>query len=350
MRIRLTRTAELLLPGAMLLCALLGRAEQALMCLAACMLGRLCTLCGAEGVRRAAGEVVSPARLRGAWTGAASFAVVAGIAAYLWGDAAWTWLFSAPPDAQLWAAGCAVGLCEALARLSEEHMYCAGQCGSAALSAFVRSALLAGGVLSGAVWAAGAAALGLIASLAVALGAAGSPLARPNAAALRRMPMAALRALLFPVPGLLAAAGFARTSATWAAAGYLIALGAYQCAAAPLRRSREESHGARAMLVVPAALACAAAPFLGEGMRAVATLTTFAAALGIAVYVAPTARGAGMALCLAAACVLLRLDYGPFIAPALAACALALLTPDVHEAILRARARRNLRARRKRAV
>ena len=49
MRMRLARRSELLTPLALLIPALAGREWEATALAAACALGRLCTLCGAEG-------------------------------------------------------------------------------------------------------------------------------------------------------------------------------------------------------------------------------------------------------------------------------------------------------------
>ena len=48
MRMRLARRSELLTPLALLIPALAGREWEATALAAACALGRLCTLCGAE--------------------------------------------------------------------------------------------------------------------------------------------------------------------------------------------------------------------------------------------------------------------------------------------------------------
>ena len=58
MRMRLSRRSELLVPLALLLPALAGRAETSAAAAAACTLGRLCTLCGAEGFRAAAAQEI----------------------------------------------------------------------------------------------------------------------------------------------------------------------------------------------------------------------------------------------------------------------------------------------------
>ena len=79
MRIRLARRSELFVPLLLLLPALLGRTREVAALAAACALGRLCTLCGAEGFRRAAAGEVSLRRTSGAWTGAllATFLLIA---------------------------------------------------------------------------------------------------------------------------------------------------------------------------------------------------------------------------------------------------------------------------------
>ena len=89
-----------------------------------------------------------------------------------------------------------------------------------ALSALLRAALLAGGAFCGFAWLAGAAAISALVALTLACAVGGNPFAAPNAAAVARQPAAALRALLYPLPGLLLLAGFWRAGAGWAAAGY----------------------------------------------------------------------------------------------------------------------------------
>ena len=109
MRMRLARRSELLTPLALLIPALAGREWEAAALAAACALGRLCTLCGAEGFRRAAAQEVSPSRVRGAWTGALLASLLLALAAYLYGPAVWTWLFAEPPQQGTWTALWCVG-------------------------------------------------------------------------------------------------------------------------------------------------------------------------------------------------------------------------------------------------
>ena len=133
MRMRLARRSELLTPLALLIPALAGREWEAAALAAACALGRLCTLCGAEGFRRAAAQEVSPSRVRGAWTGALLASLLLALAAYLYGPAVWTWLFAEPPQQGTWTALWCVGAALPLARLADEHLRAAGQLSRPAL-------------------------------------------------------------------------------------------------------------------------------------------------------------------------------------------------------------------------
>ena len=152
MRMRLARRSELLTPLALLIPALAGREWEATALAAACGLGRLCTLCGAEGFRRAAAQEVSPSRVRGAWTGALLASLLLALAAYLYGPAVWTWLFAEPPQQGTWTALWCVGAALPLARLADEHLRAAGQGGTALLSAFLRAVLLAASAFCGLAW------------------------------------------------------------------------------------------------------------------------------------------------------------------------------------------------------
>ena len=189
--------------------------------------------------------------MRGAWTGALLTALLLSAAACGYGPALWTWLLAAPPDGELWRALWLTGAALPLARLADEHLRAAGQSETAALSAFLRAALLAGGLLCGLGWAAGAAALSAVVALILACAVGGRPAAAPNAAALRAAPAALWRALLYPLPGLLLLAGFWRRGAGWAVAGYLLGLALWDCAATPFRRARGESAPLRLLLVAP---------------------------------------------------------------------------------------------------
>ena len=169
----------------------------------------------------------------------------------------------------------------------------------------------------------------------------GNPFAAPNAAAVARQPAAALRALLYPLPGLLLLAGFWRAGAGWAAAGYLLGQALYDCAATPFRRDRRESAGLHLLLILPAAALCALLPFL-PALRCAAALTAFAACAGLLAYAAPSPRAALSLLALAAACLspwLLPRFVG-WAAPLCAVLALAALPADIRELRLQRRARR----------
>ena len=340
MRMRLARRSELLTPLALLIPALAGREGEATALAAACALGRLCTLCGAEGFRRAAAQEVSPSRVRGAWTGALLASLLLALAAYLYGPAVWTWLFAEPPQQGTWTALWCVGAALPLARLADEHLRAAGQGETALLSAFLRAVLLAASAFCGLAWMADAAALCALLALTLACAVAGRPFAVPNAAAVARMPVAALRALLCPVPALLLLAGFWRYGSPWAASGYLLATALYACAATPFRRDERESAPARLLFAVPAAVFCALAPFAAFA-RPLAALTAFAALTGLSVFAAFAPRALLSALLLLAACLLTwLLPAAPFAAPLCALLALVALLPDMREALLRRRAAR----------
>ncbi len=342
MRMRLSRRSESFLPLALLIPVALGRAREAVAVCVALALARLCTLCGAEGFARAAAQEVSPRRVRGAWTGALLAGVALGTAAWRWGGGICAWQFARTPETEWWTGICLTGGLLALARLNEEYLHASAQRESASLSAFVRAVLLAGGVLCGGVWIAGAAALGWLVSLVVAWAVGGCPFAVPNGAALWQMPAACVRALLYPISGLLLLAGFWRRAGAWAAAGYLLGLAMYACAATPFRRSASESGPLHLGLLLPIALLCAAAPFLPAQMRAVPALMAFAAFTGMLTNAAPTLRGALATLALSLSCLSAWLfaDIAMIAAPLCAAIALALLVPDAREMALRRRARR----------
>ena len=341
MRIRLARRSELFVPLLLLLPALLGRTREVAALAAACALGRLCTLCGAEGFRRAAAGEVSSRRTSGAWTGAllATFLLIAvfGLAA----PSVWAWLLAAPPPRDVWRSLWVIGATLPLARLADEDLRAAGQGETAALSAFLRALLLTGAAFCGLDWMAGAAALSAFVAMGMAAAVGRAILSAPNAAAIVRMPAATLRALLYPLSGLLLLAGFWRRGAQGALAGYLLGLGLLQCAATPFRRDRAESAPLRLLLAVPAAAMSALSP-LGAQWMAAAALAVFAALIGLAVYAAPTPRLLPTALLLIAACLLalFRPALAAWAAPLCALLSLLPLLPDAREMLLRLRARR----------
>ena len=147
------------------------------------------------------------------------------------------------------------------------------------------------------------------------------------------MPVAALRALLCPVPALLLLAGLWRYGSPWAVSGYLLATALYACAATPFRRDERESAPARLLFAVPAAVFCALAPFAAFA-RPLAALTAFAALTGLSVFAAFTPRALLSALLLLAACLLTWLlpAAAPLAAPLCALLALVALLPDMREA------------------
>ena len=143
------------------------------------------------------------------------------------------------------------------------------------------------------------------------------------------MPVAALRALLCPVPALLLLAGLKRYGLPWAVSGYLLATALYACAATPFRRDERESAPARLLFAVPAAVFCALAPFAAFA-RPLAALTAFAALTGLSVFAAFTPRALLSTLLLLAACLLTwLLPAAPFAAPLCALLALVALLPDM---------------------
>ena len=107
-------------------------------------------------------------------------------------------LYTSPPQQGTWTALWCVGAALPLARLADEHLRAAGQGETALLSAFLRAVLLAASAFCGLAWMAGAAALCALPAMTLACAVAGRPFAVPNAAAVARMPVAALRALLCP--------------------------------------------------------------------------------------------------------------------------------------------------------
>lgn len=339
MKIRIARRSELFLPIALLIPTALEHASEVTALLASYALARLCTFGAAEAFGRAAAQEMSPKRVRGAWTGALLFSLALCFAAWRWGPAVWMWLLAGEPLPADWQALCLTGAALALSRLNEEHLRANGQGGSAALCALVRALLLAGGAFCGAVWMAGAAVLGFLVSLAVAIAVGGNPFDMPNAIALARMPIATLRALLYPIPALLLLAGFSARSMTWATGGYLLGLAMFQCAASPFRRSQGESGALRIGLLVPGALVCAAAPLMPAEALALPAFAAFAACMGMLLNAAPTWAGVMAALALAASCLAnwLPLVNAAIVAPVCAALALAFLYADVREGLRRRR-------------
>ena len=212
-----------------------------------------------------------------------------------------------------WRCGC-TGTALPLARLADEHLRAAGQGETAALSALLRAALLAGGAFCGLAWLAGAAAISALVALTLACAVGGNPFAAPNAAAVARQPAAALRALLSSPARTFAAGRLLARGRGWAAAGYLLGQALYDCAATPFRRDRRESAGLHLLLILPAAALCALSPFV-PALRCAAALTAFAACAGLLAYAAPSPRAALSLLALAAACL------SPWLLPAVRALA-----------------------------
>ena len=340
MRIQVSRRSELLIPLALLIPALLGRAEETAAVLTAYALARLCTLYGAEAFRRAAAQEIAPRRVRGAWTGTLLLCAATALIAWHWSGTAWEWLFAGEALPQSWTALRITGVALALARLNEEYLRAAGQGESAALCAFVRAILLTGGVLCGLAWAAGAAALGCSVSFALAWAVGGCPFAPPNTAAFKRTPIAALREFLYPIPALLLLAGFWGESAACALAGYLLGLAMFECAVGSFRRNRSESSALHIGLLIPAILLCAIAPYLPQETHALAALVTFSALMGMLVNAALTLRGVLSSAFLAISCLSIWFfaNSAVLIAPLSAAFAAAMLFPDAQEVILQRRA------------
>ena len=205
---------------------------------------------------------------------------------------AWAWLLAKPLAQGTWLALWGIGTCLPIARLADGHLRAVGEGETAALSAFLRAILLAAGAFCGLQWAARAAAVAAVVALVLACTVGGSPLARPNAAAIACAPTAMWRALSYPLPALLLVAGFWQRGAGWAVAGYLLGMAAYTCVATPFRRQGRENASLHMALVVPAAIVCAAAPFMPAQTRAVAAHMAFAAPMGLAAYAGAALRDA----------------------------------------------------------
>ena len=350
MRERLSRRSELFLPLALLIPAWLGCVELATEVAVAYSQARLCTLCAAEAFRRAAAQEIDPRRVRGAWTAAFLTALPLLCADWILSRDMVGWWRGGPPMSENGMALLA-GAALALARLNEEYLRANAQNGSAALSALLRALLLAGGVCCGPVWAAGAAALGWLVSLAVAAALGGAPFARPNVAALKQTPAALVRLLPWMVAAeLLLIAGY--DGAPWATAGYLLGMALYGCAGTAFRRTEAESVPLRLGLIAPAAALAAISPLLPAPVAALAAQAGIAAFMGMIVYGAFTARGMLATLAAALACVAAwmpaRMYEAPawlapaaaYAAPALAFGALALLWPDARRMFFVRQARR----------
>lgn len=346
MRMRLLRRSELLVPLALLIPSLAGRPREAAVIAAASALGQLCTLHGAESFRAAAAQEISPARVRGAWTAALLTTLLFAAIALIAGPSVWTWLFAAPPPRETWLALWLTGASLAIARLGDEHLRAAGQGETAALSAFVRAALLTGSAFCSGGWIPGAAVLSALVALTLACAVAGRPFAMPNCALFRQTPVALWRALLSALPALLLLAGFWRRGAAWAAAGYLLGTALQTCAATPFRRVGRECAALHLLLGIPAAALCIAAPF-APSARSMAALVTFFAVTGWAIYAAFSARVllAGLALTISSLTVWLSPPHSTIIAVVCAGLALLALAPDIHtmqleQSAARKRARR----------
>ena len=334
MKRRLERPAELFVPLALLIPALAGQAGTVAAVAAACALGRLCTSCAAEAFRCAAAQEISPQRVRGAWSGALLATLTLSVAALSYVPRAWVWLLAKPLAQGTWLALWGIGTCLPIARLADGHLRAVGEGGTAALSAFLRAILLAAGAFCGLQWAAGAAAVAAAVALVLACTVGGSPLARPNAAAIACAPTAMWRALSYPLPALLLVAGFWQRGAGWAVAGYLLGMAAYTCVATPFRRQGRENASLHMVLVVPAAIVCAAAPFMPAQARAVAAHMAFAAPMGLAAYAGAALRtlAIGMLLAIAGLLPWLLPAHSAIAAPLCAALALYALQPDMRQA------------------
>lgn len=347
MRMRLSRRSELFLPLALLIPTALGRAREALMLATAWALMRLCTLCGAEAFGRAAAAELSARRVRSAWTGALLTSVVLGVAAWAAAPRAYEALFSRPPDATRMTQWLCAGWALAVEKLCEERLRADGQRGSAAVCALLCAALMSASLLcGGAAWQAGAALVALGVALTVALGVGEKALAAPNAAALLRAPLASVRALVYPLGGLVLVAcaldveaAQAGAQEALAVAGYFLGLGAWKCAASTYRRTPQESPGARLGLFLPAALLCGVAPWLGA--RTAALFLAAAAVCAALIYTAGT-RTWLAALALSCSCALLWTPW-PWTAGAAALVTALTLAGDFRLCWLRRRARQGRR-------
>lgn len=351
MRERLSRRSELFLPLALLIPAWLGSAELATEVAVAYMQARLCTLCAAEAFQRAAAQEIDRRRVRGAWTAAFLTALPLLCAAWFRQKDMAGWWRGGPPASENGMALLA-GAALALSRLNEEFLRANGQGGSAALSAFVRALLLAGGVCCGPIWAAGAAALGWAISLAVAAALGGNPLARPNAAALKQTPAAIIRLLPYAVAAEMLLIADYDGGAPWGTAAYLLGMALYGGAGTAFRRTEAESVPLRLGLIAPAAALAAISPLLPAPAAALSAQAGLAAFMGMIVYGAFTARGMLATLAAALACAAswlpARMYEAPvwltpadtYAAPALAFVALALLWPDARRMFLTRRSRR----------
>jgi len=342
MRIRLTRRSESYLPLALILPALLGRGPGVLALLASYMLMWLSTLSAADAFRRVAANELSHRRVRAHASTALFLTLALSAAAWRWGPAAWTWLFAAPPGAREWNYLCAAGGLMALSRLNGEHLRARAQDASAELLDFLSAAMLSAALVSGEMlWLAAAAALGALLSSVIAVSVGGWPLGLPSGKLLLHAPVAAARSLLYPLPGLLLAAGFLRAGAPHAAEGYLLGLAAFGCARSTFRRTPDESAGLNLWLMLPAAALSAAAHWFPEA-RAAATLCSMAALCAMAVNAALSPRSLASMLLTAAACASLHLgtDWARWAGVGAAALTVAALLPDMRLVGLRRRARR----------
>jgi len=345
MQMRLTRRSESYLPMALLLPALLGRAADVLALLAAYMLMRLATLAASDAFRRAAAGEVSNRRVRAHASTALFLTLALGAAAWRWGPVAWEWLFAAPPAAREWNYLSAAGGLMALSRFNGEHLRARAQDASAELLDFLSAAMLSAALVSGEMlWLAAAAALGALLSSVIAVSVGGWPLGLPSVRLLLHAPATAARSLLYPLPGLLLAAGFLRGGVPHAAGGYLLGLAAFGCAASTFRRTKDESAGLNLWLMLPAAAMSVAAFWFPEA-RAAATLLSMASLSAMAVNAALSPRTLAAMLLAAAACASLYLgaDWARWAAVGTAALLTAALLPDMGRLRLQNRARRHRR-------
>ncbi len=331
MRMRLERRGEIYLPLALLIPAALGRAAGVLLLLAAYLLARLATLCASEAFCAAAAGEISARRVRGQAATALLATVFLGTAAWRFGPAPIAWLFAGPVDGKQWNLLCGAGVLMALSRLNIGFLRAGGQEGSAEMCEFLAALAIAASLLMGGpIWWLGAAAFGALLSAAIAVAVGGWPFGLPRAKVLFNLPGAALRHLLYPLPGLLLTAGFLRAKAPFALEGYLLGLAAFGLTASPFRRTEGESPSLHLLLIAPAAALSIAAAFVPP-LRAPSMLLAFAALCAMVRSAAPTWRAAAMSALLVAA-------FSPM--PWMAAPAIPLLWPDARLARLRRRRKR----------
>ena len=261
-KLRLLRPADGFLPGALLICSLLGKSDMADNLFQCLLFSRLFALASAIGLRQAFSRQPSMRMARGSVKAALLLQPV---------GAALTLGLSLLSDGGRIAPSMLVclvaGLLLNIEHVFYEYLAAAGEGNSAALSRAVTAALTAGGLMltsAGAAggllpyrleWLLGAAALSTAAAAVIALGIGGRLKGRINGEVLRCAPAAMLQCFAYPlawaaillIPGNPAAA--ARTSAPFFAGLMLCEL-----CRTPFRRSAAESRPMNRVLAVIAAV------------------------------------------------------------------------------------------------